>query len=132
MNYIKRCIYMSELKKCYEALDVLAASSTIRKGIDSKLSIKQQRAIAIAKATKTPAGAALARRILQLEKGEATYLAVGYPIAQSISKERFTASEGAPVEMVEDDDLLHELEEIRDRAEEIREELLSRGYKEEA
>jgi hypothetical protein len=123
---------MSELKKCYEALDVLAASSTIRKGIDSKLSIKQQRAIAIAKATKTPAGAALARRILQLEKGEATYLAVGYPIAQSISKERFTASEGAPVEMVEDDDLLHELEEIRDRAEEIREELLSRGYKEEA
>lgn len=123
---------MSELRKCYEALDALAASSTIRKGIDSKLSIKQQRAIAIAKATKTPAGAALARRILQLEKGEATYLAVGYPIAQSISKERFTASEGAPVEMVEDDDLLHELEEIRDRAEEIREELLSRGYKEEA
>ncbi len=123
---------MSELKKCYEALDALAASSTIRKGIDSKLSIKQQEAIAIAKATKTPAGAALARRILQLEKGEATYLAVGYPIAQSISKERFTASEGAPVEMVEDDDLLHELEEIRDRAEEIREELLSRGYKEEA
>jgi len=123
---------MSELKKCYEALDALAASNTIRKGIDSKLSIKQQRAIAIAKATRTPAGAALARRILQLEKGEATYLAVGYPIAQSISKERFTASEGAPVEMVEDDDLLHELEEIRDRAEEIREELLSRGYKEEA
>jgi len=123
---------MSELRKCYEALDALAASNTIRKGIDSKLSIKQQRAIAIAKATKTPAGAALARRILQLEKGEATYLAVGYPIAQSISKERFTASEGAPVEMVEDDDLLHELEEIRDRAEEIREELLSRGYKEEA
>jgi len=93
---------MSELKKCYEALDALAASNTIRKGIDSKLSIKQQRAIAIAKATKTPAGAALARRILQLEKGEATYLAVGYPIAQSISKEHFTARNG-PVGYTEEE-----------------------------
>ena len=125
---------MSELKKCYEALDVLAASGTIRKGIDSKLSIKQQRAIAIAKATKTPAGVALARRIMQLEKAEAIGLGYGLPLAQAmgISKERFTASEGAPVEMAADDDLLHELEEIKNRAEAIREELLSRGYKEEA
>ena len=86
---------MSELKKCYEALDVLAASSTIRKGIDSKLSIKQQRAIAIAKATKTSAGAALARRIMQLEKAEAIGLGYGLPLAQAmglpVSKERFTS-----------------------------------------
>jgi gamma-glutamyltranspeptidase len=101
----------------------LAASNTIRKGIDSKLSIKQQRAIAIAKATKTPAGAALARRIMQLEKGEATYLAVGYPIAQSISKERFTSKNG-PVEMRTDDELLAALDEIT-------RELKRRGYTEE-
>ena len=118
---------MSELKKCYEALDALAASNTIRKGIDSKLSIKQQRAIAIAKATRTPAGAALARRILQLEKGEATYLAVGYPIAQAmglpVSKEHFTAQNG-PVVMRTDDELLAALEEIS-------RELKRRGYTEE-
>lgn len=75
---------MSELKKCYEALDVLAASSTIRKGIDSKLSIKQQRAIAIAKATKTPAGAALARRIMELEKAEAVGLAYTVPLMKAM------------------------------------------------
>ena len=75
---------MSELRKCYEALDVLAASGTIRKGIDSKLSIKQQRAIAIAKATKTPAGAALARRIMQLEKAEAVGLAYTVPLMKAM------------------------------------------------
>lgn len=75
---------MSELKKCYEALDALAASNTIRKGIDSKLSIKQQRAIAIAKATKTPAGAALARRIVQLEKAEAVGLAYTVPLMKAM------------------------------------------------
>ena len=75
---------MSELKKCYEALDALAASSTIRKGIDSKLSIKQQRAIAIAKATKTPAGAALARRIMELEKAEAVGLGYAVPLMKAM------------------------------------------------
>ncbi len=115
---------MSELKKCYEALDALAASSTIRKGIDSKLSIKQQEAIAIAKATKTPAGAALARRIMQLEKAEAIGLGYGLPLAQSISKERFTARNG-PVEMRTDDELLAALEEIT-------RELKRRGYREES
>ena len=75
---------MSELKKCYEALDALAASSAIRKNIDSKLSIKQQRAIAIAKATKTPAGAALARRIMQLEKAEAVGLAYTVPLMKAM------------------------------------------------
>ena len=75
---------MSELKKCYEALDALAASNTIRKNIDSKLSIKQQRAIAIAKATRTPAGAALARRILQLEKGEAIGLGYAVPLMKAM------------------------------------------------
>jgi len=77
---------MSELRKCYEALDALAASNTIRKGIDSKLSIKQQEAIAIAKATKTPAGAALARRIMELEKAEAIGLGYGLPL-EEISRE---------------------------------------------
>jgi len=118
---------MSELRKCYEALDALAASNTIRKGIDSKLSIKQQRAIAIAKATKTPAGAALARRIMQLEKAEAIGLGYGLPIAKAmglpVSKEHFTARNG-PVEMRTDDELLAALEEIT-------RELKRRGYTEE-
>lgn len=116
---------MSELKKCYEALDALAASSAIRKNIDSKLSIKQQRAIAIAKATKTPAGAALARRIMELEKAEAIGLGYGLPLAQAmgISKEHFTAENG-PAEMRTDDELLAALEEIT-------RELKRRGYTEE-
>ena len=118
---------MSELKKCYEALDALAASSAIRKNIDSKLSIKQQRAIAIAKATKTPAGAALARRIMELEKAEAVGLAYTVPLMKAmglpVSKEHFTAQNG-PVEMRTDDELLAALEEIS-------RELKRRGYTEE-
>ena len=100
---------MSELKKCYEALDVLAASNTIRKGIDSKLSIKQQRAIAIAKATKTPAGAALARRIMELEKAEAIGLGYGLPLAQAMGLD---SGRGKPATLRKssDDQLLKELE----------------------
>ena len=112
---------MSELKKCYEALDALAASSTIRKNIDSKLSIKQQRAIAIAKATKTSAGAALARRIMQLEKAEAIGLGYGLPIAKAMG---LPVSKNGPVEMRTDDELLAALDEIT-------RELKRRGYTEE-
>ena len=118
---------MSELKKCYEALETLASTNAIRKNIDSSLSPKKQRAIAIAKATKTPAGAALARRIMELEKGEAIGLGYGLPIAKAmglpVSKEHFTARNG-PVEMRRDDELLAALDEIT-------RELKRRGYTEE-
>lgn len=119
---------MSELQKCYKALDALAATSTIRKNIDSSLSPQKQRAVAIAKATKTPAGAALARRIMELEKAEAMGLGYGLPLAKSQS----FSHENGPIEAFGDDELLQELEEIRERADKIRDELVSRGYEEEA
>jgi len=114
---------MSELKKCYEALDALAASNTIRKGIDSKLSIKQQRAIAIAKATRTPAGAALARRILQLEKQQAVSFAFSVPVAASMGAFR----------KADPDDLFEQIKENeREHAELIRRLKEARGdYEEE-
>lgn len=110
---------MSELEQCYRALDALASTNTIRKGIDGNLSSKQQRAVAIAKATRTPAGAVLARRILQLEKAEAVGLGYGIPLAKAM---------GLPISKSlaeqSDDELLAALEELT-------RELKRRGYREE-
>ena len=117
---------MSELQRFYKALDALAGNERIQKSAyDKELSPREARAVRIAKATKTPAGAALARRIMELEKAEAIGLGYGLPLAQAmgISKERFTAQNG-PVEMRTDDELLAALEEIS-------RELKRRGYTEE-
>lgn len=112
---------MSELQKCYKALDALASTSTIRKSIDSSLSPKKQRAVAIAKATKTPAGAALARRILQLEKQQAVSFAYAVPVVKAMGG---FSHENGPLEAHTDDELLEKLEEIT-------RELKRRGFVEE-
>jgi hypothetical protein len=59
---------MSELKKCLNALEAMS-SPEVRKSISGQhLSQGDARAILIAKASETPAGAVLARRILRLEQ----------------------------------------------------------------
>lgn len=55
-----------------------------------------------------------------------------YRLEQQERARRTTNDENGTLETLTDDDLLRELEKIRDRAEEIKEELLSRGYVEEA
>jgi hypothetical protein len=83
--------------------------------------------VRIAKATKTAAGRVLARKILELQRAEATQLAYAVPLAKAmglpVSKEHFTAQNG-PVEMRTDDELLAALDEIT-------RELKRRGYTEE-
>lgn len=117
---------MSELEECYSALQKIA-KSYVKKSIDGReLTPKQARAVAITKAsTESPAGRQIARRIIQLEKQQAASFAYSVPVAASMGAFR------KQVEANDDDELLQELEEIRARADKIRDELLSRGYEEE-
>ncbi|OPY55271.1 MAG: hypothetical protein A4E48_00125 [Methanosaeta sp. PtaU1.Bin060] len=56
---------MSELEECRKALEEIAKSYVEK---SAGQSAKAAQAVAIAKATRTPQGAALARRIIQLER----------------------------------------------------------------
>ncbi|MDI9416983.1 MAG: hypothetical protein QM438_04450 [Euryarchaeota archaeon] len=101
---------MSELKKCYEALDALAGNERIQKSAyDKELSPREARAVRIAKATKTAAGRVLARKILELQRAEATQLAYAVPLAKAMGLD---SGRGKPATLRKssDDQLLKELE----------------------
>jgi hypothetical protein len=70
---------MSELEKCMNALEIMG-KDLVKKSIAEKpVSARVARAMAISRASKTPAGAIIAKRVIQLQRQQVLRKAAGMP-----------------------------------------------------
>ena len=115
---------MSELERCMNALEKIG-KSFIQKSATYQ-SPKVARACAIAKATRTPEGSILARRVMQLHRQEVMKKAYG-PVLKSMGlyeepqEDEWSAmfSKADPSDIDDEDELRSELRELQDREKEI-------------
>lgn len=119
---------MSELDQCLSALEKIGMQRVQKSMTDGRpRSAKIMKALALAEATKTPAGAVLARRILQLEQQETLRKSFG-AVAKSMGLAPAPADDDddwssyfSPIHKTDEEDLLEELRELREKeAETIR------------
>ncbi len=108
---------MSELDQAYAQLERIAKSHLEKSvGGQTPKSAKAARAVAIAKATSTPEGARLARRILQLESQQIVRAQYG-DILKNAGIKAEDAEEDewlSNFEKVDEDELLQKLRELRE------------------
>ena len=117
---------MSELDQCLRALEQIGMQRIRKSMTDGRpRSAKIMKALAVAEATKTPAGAVLARRILQLERQETLRKSFA-PVIKSMGLSASDDDEWSRLfKSVDDDDadeedeLRRELRDLADRESEI-------------
>lgn len=113
---------MSELTDCYNALEAIAKSVIIKSDDGQHRSAKVEKAMRTTAATRTPAGAVLARRILQLEQ-QAAIRAEFAPVIKSMGLDREEedewSSKFSEADTDDEDELRRELREIQEREKEI-------------
>ena len=118
---------MSELDRCLKALEQIGMQRVQKSMTDGRpRSAKIMKALALAEATKTPAGAVLARRILQLEQQETLRKSFG-AVAKSMGLAPAPADDDSdewssyfsPIHKTDEEDLLEELRELREKEAEV-------------
>jgi len=113
---------MSELDQCLRALEQIGMQRVQKSMADGRpRSAKIMKALALAEATKTPAGAVLARRILQLEQQETLRKSFG-AVAKSMGLAPAPADDDddwsryfSPINKTDEEDLMDELRELREK-----------------
>jgi hypothetical protein len=112
---------MSELEQCYRALEIIG-KSFVQKSATSYQSPRVARSCLIAKATRTPAGAILAKKILRLQKQEAMRAQYG-PIIKSMGLDWEETQEDEWSSLFSkadsEEDLLKRLKELQDEKNDI-------------
>jgi hypothetical protein len=131
---------MSELEQCMKALEIIG-NCIVQKADTGHKSAKILKAMAIARASETPEGAVLARRVIQLHRQNVMKMAYG-PVLKSMGLDkdeeeldkngtdgwpcygtckRLSKSDLDDEDATEEDELRRELREIQDREKEITE-----------
>lgn len=115
---------MSELTECYNALELIAKSVIVKSDDGQHRSAKVEKAMRTTAATRTRAGAILARRILQLEQQQAVRAQFA-PVLKSMGLDRDDEDDWSSMFSKADDSedgeeqILHRLAQLKDDAESL-------------
>lgn len=113
---------MSELEQCMKALEIIGNSIVQKSANYGSKNPKVQKAMAIARASETPQGAVLARRVIQLQRQQVMKAQYG-PIIKSMGLDRGDTGDDEWSSQFSkadsEEDLLERLKEIADEKADI-------------